>query len=654
MNWIKKSIRSKIVMTVFVCIIVFAAIACPSILLTIRGIHTRHMESQAQNVQRGGENAIRLQEALVQERLALAAQDQSFADAVASGAYAQAEQRMAQLLTFNHLDFMALALPDQSLLASTLPDLADWGLADQAALLQLAGQGKTAAGVESLGGHMLAVMSAQPVYDAQGQIKAVVLGGMDLSKPGITSQMNQVYHVDSAIYHAGKIWSSTPLQGSPLPGGTLPSQVESQVLAGESYVGKQRFDHTTIQGVYLPLVDSRGQVQAVFYNGIDRTGDDRMVTIFIVALLGGICVLCVIALWMIDLVVKGVSNRVNRMVQSAEEISAGDMSAEIQVDGADEVARLGQAFYDMMEGIRSQVGVVEQMAQGDFSVAIPVRGDKDIMGQSLAKLADNLNTMLAGIARTTHQVTTGSHKISDGSRDLVDSSQRQGQAVQSLSLSIQDISQLIQENDRMMEQAAAQIGEIQNMARVGAEKMSQMTGAVADIDKANQQILSIMKVIEDIAFQTNILALNAAVEAARAGQNGKGFAVVAEEVRNLAAKSAQAAQETGVCIADSVDKTGVGTQLADQTAAFFDQIVNGVEESNDIIRKASEQAQAQAGLMEAISQSVNHVSAAVGQNAAIADESALSSQQMKQQADMLQQMIVQFKGQPLSLPERGR
>lgn len=633
MKWIRKSIRSKIVMTVFACIVVFAMIASPAILLTIQSIHERSLAAQAQSVQRGGENLLQAQEDNALHQVSLLAGTQ--------GTAMGKEEFLQQEAANRGLDFLLLAGPDGVVTAYSGGGSVKWNSLLNMGIVQAATKGSPAAGVEALADTLLAVCAAAPVPGG-----GVLIGGTNLANPALAQEMQRVFHVDSALYSAAGVISAAPLQAEILPGPQLAATVQQSLAQGQAYIGKQRFSGSTVHSVYIPLTDSSGKVQGAFYNGIDRTKDDRSVMIFTISLLTGICVLCVIALWMIDRVVKTVAVRVNSMVDSAAKISAGDMSGEISIKGEDEVARLGDAFAHMAGGIRSQVQVVEQMAEGNFLVDIPVRGDKDVMGKSLQVMAANLGHILESIGEATNHVTDGSRQISDGAQNLAGASSEQAYAVEELSSSIQNISVLIANNERKMSEAAELVSDIQTMAREGSVKMNQMTGAVEDIDKASSQIGNIMKVIEDIAFQTNILALNAAVESARAGQHGRGFAVVADEVRNLAAKSAQAAKETSGLIEDTMRKAHMGTSIAKDTASYFGRIVDSVERSNEVISEASGHAKEQASLIEGISSGVHNVASVVQQNAAIAQQSAASSQDMSAQAVNLQQLVCRFNTNP--------
>jgi methyl-accepting chemotaxis protein len=170
-----------------------------------------------------------------------------------------------------------------------------------------------------------------------------------------------------------------------------------------------------------------------------------------------------------------------------------------------------------------------------------------------------------------------------------------------------------------------------------------MMSAVNEITEDSHSINQVIKVIDEIAFQTNILALNAAVEAARAGAAGKGFAVVAEEVRNLAAKSSQAAKDSGGLILNSIEKADLGARIAKGTAASLAEIVSGIKESNQVVDKIAEYSEEQAADIETIKTDVEQLTQTIQSNSATAEESAATSEEMSGQAALLEQLVSQFR-----------
>jgi methyl-accepting chemotaxis protein len=176
----------------------------------------------------------------------------------------------------------------------------------------------------------------------------------------------------------------------------------------------------------------------------------------------------------------------------------------------------------------------------------------------------------------------------------------------------------------------------------GQEAMQQMNEAMVRITKNSNEIQRVIKVIDDIAFQTNLLALNAAVEAARAGTHGKGFAVVAEEVRNLAARSAKAAQETSELISTSGREIEKGGEVSSKTSDVLNSIVEQVKHTADLVGGIAVASNEQAQGVAQVTIGLQQIDAVTQQNTAAAEESASAANEMSSMAAKLQELVAKF------------
>ena len=288
-------------------------------------------------------------------------------------------------------------------------------------------------------------------------------------------------------------------------------------------------------------------------------------------------------------------------------------------------------------------GELESVAAGDLTVELSIMSNDDIMGNSLHHMNEKLNTMFKEIRSSSDQVSTGAAQVASGAQMLAQGATEQAASIEQLSSSVSEIANMTRENSKMADRAASLATMIMGSASKGSRQMDEMILAVKDINEASNSIGKIIKTIDDIAFQTNILALNAAVEAARAGQHGKGFAVVAEEVRNLAAKSAEAAKETGSMIQNSMEKAELGARIAGETAESLSEIVSGISESSGLMSEIANASETQSVGINQVNIGIDQVAQVVQQNAATAEQSAAASEQMSAQSTMLKELVLQFK-----------
>ena len=313
----------------------------------------------------------------------------------------------------------------------------------------------------------------------------------------------------------------------------------------------------------------------------------------------------------------------------------------------DEIGMLSNSAIELSGALIGFRDLLDTVAQGDMTAEAEVLSEKDVLSISLKMIIENLNTMLTEINTTiqtaSSQISTESKQIADSLKTFADGSTEQATTVQELSTHTSEIAEKTKTNAEMANKASSLANTIKDNAEKSSTQMDDMMSAVNEINQASQSISKVIKVIDDIAFQTNILALNAAVEAARAGQHGKGFAVVAEEVRNLAAKSAEAAKDTGTLISDSMEKAAQGARIANETASSLAEIVSGISESNAIISEIAQASETQTSGISLINSGIDNVATIVNQNNSIAKESAAVAYDLSNQSAMLENLVEKFK-----------
>jgi methyl-accepting chemotaxis protein len=254
-----------------------------------------------------------------------------------------------------------------------------------------------------------------------------------------------------------------------------------------------------------------------------------------------------------------------------------------------------------------------------------------------------MHRVVSAISAASEQVASGSNLVAGSSFSLSQGASVQASSIQELTASLVEVASQTNLNAKNAEKANGLVQNAKSNAALGNEHMQGMLSAMDEINDSSSNISKIIKVIDDIAFQTNILALNAAVEAARAGQHGKGFAVVAEEVRSLAARSAGAAKETTELIEGSKRKVDAGTKIARDTADALNEIVKHVQVAADLVSAIAEASNEQAQAIEQINNGIQQVSQIVSTNAATSQESAAASEELSGQAAQLKEAVSVFK-----------
>lgn len=347
---------------------------------------------------------------------------------------------------------------------------------------------------------------------------------------------------------------------------------------------------------------------------------------------------------------------VQKLLDSMDKLSEGELHLHLEVKKPDEDTKAAYNILSAIAGklsesvasIRGYIGeistVLAGVSEGNLSVEVSseFKGDFIELKTSINNIVASLNTVLSDINIASEQVAVGTRQVSDGSQAISQGATEQASTIEELTASISEIASQTRDNAANADKANALSTAAVESAKRGSEQMEALENAMKAIDEASSDIAKIIKVIDDIAFQTNILALNAAVEAARASVHGKGFGVVAEEVRNLAVKSAEAAKQTAALIEGSVKKTDAGTKLANNTAKELSGIVEAVERAAKLVSGIAVASNEQATAILQVDRGIEQMSQVVQQNSATSEEAAAASEELSAQAQLLKTKVDRF------------
>ncbi|GHU78740.1 methyl-accepting chemotaxis protein [Clostridia bacterium] len=365
-------------------------------------------------------------------------------------------------------------------------------------------------------------------------------------------------------------------------------------------------------------------------------------------------VLVFMGIFIYVMVKKIVVRPVLDVTRAATVLSKGETDIDLSSRYVGEIALLADSFINMTRNIREQSELLSTISDGDYTVSIPMRSEKDIMNQALNAMVAGSSGMLQDIRLAAGQVDTGSQQIAQASHNLATGASQQASTLEAFTAAITELRSMADDSTKIAEQTLENVSASSGLMDECTGSMNQMLDAMRSIDDKSKDISKVIKVIDDIAFQTNILALNAAVEAARAGQQGRGFAVVADEVRNLASKSAEAAKETADLIAGSSLSVSEGNAIVGKVNESLQAVSANSGRNAQFIENLHSSSQRQSKSMAEVTAAIIQLSSVVQANSATAEETAASSEEMSAQAATLSQIVSRFKLKPAGSPEIQR
>ena len=370
-------------------------------------------------------------------------------------------------------------------------------------------------------------------------------------------------------------------------------------------------------------------------------------------------VLCAIMAVIITFITLGILSRegkalmvVERAIGSLGDLNlSADQELEVFYDRTDEIGMIAHTTHRVCGCMRKTIDDVErilgEMAKGNLTVDVTKNesfyiGDFKILWESLKSIHTNLTNMIRDISQVANQVDLSADSVFTGAQSLSQGTIEQAVSVDGVVSNVTAITSQIRNSTVHCSNASELVDKATGYTSEANAKMEQLITATKNIDQSSTKIVTIIKTIEDIAYQTNILALNASVEAARAGIAGKGFSVVAQEVRNLANRSAEAAKNTSNLIKHSIKDVETGTESTDLVVSAMQVINDCIQEIKTLMDEIAAASVQQSEMIILVEKGMKEISEVVQTNSASAAESAAVSKELSNQARMLNSLISRF------------
>ncbi len=441
---------------------------------------------------------------------------------------------------------------------------------------------------------------------------------------------------------------------------------ETTDIGYQEIIQRLREDDSTQASTYS-YRDENGVRQLVVYKYLkdrdwvfmvrDNAAEVYVAVTNVRVLVGVLCAAVAVTVILITLLILRREGKDLMMVEQAIS-SLGDLNLsadkelELFYSRSDEIGLIAQTTHRVCTCLRKTIDdvgrILSEIADGNLAVDVTANesyyiGDFKVLSASLQSIHANLVNIIRDISQVAGEVDTSAELVSSGAQALAQGTVEQATSVDGLMSNMTAITAQIQTSTVRCGSARELVDRATGYTAEADTKMEHLTAATRNINQSSSQIGTIIKTIEDIAFQTNILSLNAGVEAARAGTAGKGFSVVADEVRSLAAKSAEAAQNTNILISHSIQSAKTGAESTDQVVAAMQVINDCIQSIKSLMNEIAAASVQQSEMISLVENGIKEISTVVQDNSMAAEKSALVSKELSQQARTLNSLISRFR-----------
>ncbi|MBR5509194.1 MAG: methyl-accepting chemotaxis protein [Lachnospiraceae bacterium] len=432
----------------------------------------------------------------------------------------------------------------------------------------------------------------------------------------------------------------------------IASEIMNMYRAGRVYTGTELVN-TQCSPALNAMADYGAEVDQILVASMrDRVASiDRSIKITTIVLVVAMIIAASGVMAFVFVLIRSITVPTEQVRRALVGFSQGKLDIPVDYESKNELGEMCDALRTSQEVLNAVIAdtgyLLGEMAHGNFNIRTRAEdkyvGALTTMLQSMRTINCQLSDTLHQITLSAEQVSSGSDQVASGAQMLAQGATEQASSVEELSATISNISVQVNNTAKNSTNAMEEVHDTGSRVAACNEQMTQMTNAMEEITSKSNEISKIVKSIEDIAFQTNILALNAAVEAARAGDAGKGFAVVADEVRSLAAKSAEASQNTSVLIGDTVDAVKRGTKVVNETAETLKYVVEGTQRVSHLVMNITQDAQREASALTQVSEGIDQISSVVSTTSATSEESAAASEELSSQANLIRELMSKFR-----------